>query len=123
MLGRSGSGNSRTYILTALAALMLLALLFVVGLSAQGAFAGRLTDTTSGLPKASPGSSSGLSGAPAAAARSGGAPTIPDAKSAPSVPHGDGFMTIDGSVDTFGNYCAVDCPGSTGCPLGPPCNP
>src|SRR5437870_5779350 len=78
--------------------LAMLVLVLVLGMSAGSAFAGRLTDTAAGLPKAAPpGSSSGVSSAPAASARSG-APTIPDSKSAsaaPARPQGDAFMTID----------------------------
>src|SRR5437016_2177884 len=68
----------------------LLALLFAMGLTAQGAFAGRLTDTAAGLPKAAPpASSSGVA-------------------SVPGRPQGDAFMTIDPSVDTFGNLGPIN---------------
>src|SRR5438132_6023902 len=91
----------------------LLALLFAMGLTAQaqGALAGKLTDTAAGLPQAAapPGSSSGVAGVPGS----------------PGRPQGDSFMTIDPSVDTFGNFCLTGCPGApNGCPAGlPPCNP
>src|SRR5207244_1635289 len=107
MIRRADSPN-RWRILVAL-----LALLFVIGLTAQGAAAGRLTDTAAGLPKAAPpGPSSGVSG-------------VPGSPGSPGRPQGDSFMTIDPSVDLFGNFCLTGCPNApNGCPAGvPPCNP
>src|SRR4051794_6022237 len=48
----------------------LLALLLAMGLSVQGALAGRLTDTTAGLPKAAPPAPASSSGASASASAS-----------------------------------------------------
>src|SRR5437867_1004298 len=97
--------------------LAMLVMVLLLGMSAGSAFAGRLTDTAAGLPKAAPpGSSSGVAAAPSSKAD---APTIPDPKSsssAPAAPQGNAYMTLDPSISTFGNYCAVDCLGSTGCP-------
>src|SRR5438132_13862847 len=103
MLRKPGAGNGRTYFVRAAALLPVVALLFALVLSAPGALAGRLSDTTAGLPKhalersegALPGSSSGVSGVQGSGVRSGGAPSIPDSKSGKSAPQGDSFMTID----------------------------
>src|SRR6476646_7131847 len=69
--------------------LSLLILVLLLGLSAGTAFAGKLTDTTAGLPKASSAGS--------------GVSSVPNGKSAPARPQGDAYMTIDGSQDILGS--------------------
>ena len=85
--------------------LPVLLLLLAIGISINTggtALAGRLTDLSAPAPAAN---------------------AIPDAKSqpqdgnanAPSSPQNHAYMTLEGSSTDFGNYCAVDCTGSTGC--------
>ncbi|MFL5732776.1 MAG: hypothetical protein ACJ78Q_06200, partial [Chloroflexia bacterium] len=92
MTGQPQTGMRRPGILRAL---VLLALLFAMGLTAQGALAGRLTDTTAGLPRAGSGTASANTGTSTSGSKS--------SRTSPSIPQGDAFMSIDPSIDVVGS--------------------
>src|SRR3954451_14153529 len=119
--GHIGIGRGRLLSLSALVLMLALG----IGLSTGTAMAGKLTDTAAGLPKTSAGAGAGgAAGAAGAAGTSANKGTGTSSRTSPSRPQGDAFMTLDPSIDLFGNYCATGCTGSIGCPAeAAPCNP
>src|SRR5689334_14727190 len=96
MTGHAQAGTGRPGILRAL---MMLALLLAMGITAKGALAGRLTDTAAGLPKASGTSSTSGTGARTGVA---GSNSGTRGTNRPLIPQGDSTMSIEPSVDLNG---------------------
>src|SRR5215212_8641445 len=76
----------------------ILALMVAVGLTAHGALAGKLTDTTAGRLGTSPAVPALPPGSKVESSLAG----VPGGKSAQPSSEDDGYMTLEGSTDTFG---------------------